>query len=125
MIRGLIFTLLVGLSGYTSAHQLTPTYPELRMSYIDGVYQTTMQLFNRREEVEYYEISVYDSEWNKIPFASKSRIYHVTNLQTITFDVFIREADKDKAVYICSRSRILKNEQAATVISSRVCSKIK
>lgn len=125
MIRGLIFTLLVGLSGYASAHQLTPTYPKLEKSHIEGVLQTTMRLFNRRADIEYYELSVHDADWNRIPFASRKRILYVDHLSTLTFDVFIREVDRDRATYICTLSKNPRRDDQLPVISSRICSKIK
>lgn len=107
------------------AHEMTPTYPTLEPSYMDGVYQISMNLFNAREEVEYYEIGVYDDEWNPIPFAATNRIIHVPYHSRATFDVYLRKADKDKVTYICTLSRLKKEDVDQSAIASRICSKIK
>ena len=45
-----VFVLVLGLlSGYASAHQFTPTYPELSPSHMTGVYKSEMVLFNTRK----------------------------------------------------------------------------
>jgi hypothetical protein len=40
-------------------------------------------------------------------------------------DVYIRDEDKDRAVYVCSLSKLLPTKEAVTIVSSRICSKIK
>ena len=53
----LYLIVLLCLFGFQSnAHEMTPTYPVLDSSYIEGVVVAKMKLFNRREDVEYYEI---------------------------------------------------------------------
>lgn len=108
-----------------SAHEMVPTYPELVPSFMDGLYKTTMTMFNKRKEIEYYEIGVFDSEWNPIPFVSNYQIYKIPYLTTMSFDVFIRKADKDRVTYICSKSKLRKVDTSKTAISSRICSKVK
>ena len=108
-----------------SAHEMTPTYPELKASYISGVVTTKMRLFNRRSDVEYYEISVYDADWELIPFATENRILKIDYLQTTYFDIYIRSLDIGKVKYICTLSKLKKDSSVTTVISSRICSKIK
>lgn len=108
-----------------AAHEWTPTYPELEKSYIDGVCVTTMTLFNRRQEVSYYEIGVYDHEWKKLPFATTDRIVKVGFLDRKTIDIYVKESDAPAAAYICSTSKILSADVKSTGIASRICSKIK
>ena len=36
-----------------TAHELTPTYPKMRPSYIEDVSVTQMKMWNRREDVLY------------------------------------------------------------------------
>ena len=108
-----------------NSHEFTPTYPTLNHSYVDGVMVTQMRLFNKRDDVEFYEISVFDGEWNRIPFASESRIIKVEYLKTKFFDVYIRESDMEKAEYICTQSKLKKKDVQSTGISSRICSRIK
>jgi hypothetical protein len=102
-----------------------PTYPKFDQSFVGGVLSTKMELFNKRAEVEYYEIQVFDADWNKVPFASEAKIVRVKYLETKRIDVYIRNEDILKVVYICSESKMLRQESKYTIISSRVCSKVK
>jgi hypothetical protein len=56
------FILLIGIAGHVNAHQFLPTYPTFELSFVEGVVQTKMQLFNKRKEIEYYELSVYEQK---------------------------------------------------------------
>lgn len=116
---------LVFLSSAAYAHEMTPTYPTLGPSHLDGLYKTTMQMFNKREDVKYYEIGVFDSEWNGIPFVSSYNIIKIKYLGHVTFDIYIRKADYERATYICSKSKLRKEDITRTAIASRICSKIK
>ena len=113
------------LSGLVSAHQFTPTYPKLYSSFIDGLLVTRMSLFNKRSDVEHYQINVYDKDWKEVPFATTVKIIEVKYLETKQIDVYIRNADKERAVYICSRSKLKAKSETSTLIASRICSKIK
>jgi hypothetical protein len=104
---------------------MTPTYPVLKPSYIDGVSVTKMKLFNRRNDVEYYEIGVFTSKWEPIPFASTSKIIKIGYNKRKLFEVYIRAADIAKAVYICTESKVYESTEQVTLVSSRICSKIK
>lgn len=121
MYRAIILLLL---SGYVSAHQWTPTYPSLSLSYIPRVVVTQMELFNTRSDIEYYELGVFDKNWNTVPFASPARIIQVGHLKREKVDIFIREIDLDRALYICSESKIQKGNKQASSVSSRICSKL-
>ena len=125
MYRQVIALLLVLCSGYASAHSWTPTYPVFTPSYIDGVIQTEMLLFNRRQDVKYFEVEVTDENFSPIPFASDSKIYRADYLQRVKVMIFIREESLSDATYICSRSKFLKSSTPVNLISSRVCSKIR
>jgi hypothetical protein len=118
--------LVLALSSTASAHELTPTYPKLRSSYVDGVSVTSMLLFNRREDIRYYEIEVFNKEWERIAFATSSRILTVNYLERKSFEVYIRDKDKKYATYICTRSKLIKNDKQVetSVIASRICSKL-
>ena len=125
MYRQVIALLLVLYSGYASAHSWTPTYPVFSPSYIDGVIQTEMLLFNRRQDVKYFEVEVTDKDFNPIPFASDSKIYRAEYLQRVKVMIFIREDSLFNATYICSRSKFLESAVPTNLVSSRVCSKIR
>ena len=51
---------------------MTPTYPKWEVSYIEGVQKAAMKIVNKRADVEWYEISVFDEEWEPIPFVLHS-----------------------------------------------------
>jgi len=108
-----------------NAHEMTPAYPKMQQSYVNGVYVTKMKLFNRREDVEYYEIQVFTNEWKPLPFASTSKVLNVGHNRRKLFEVYIRSSDLDKATYICTESKVFKNTEQVTLVSSKICSKIK
>lgn len=108
-----------------TAHELTPTYPELKPSFVSNVLVTTMKLWNRRNDVEYYEISVLDENMNNIPFATVDKIIKVGYLEHKSIDIYIRESDKNIAEFICTTSKQLKEDVKSTGIMSMICSRIK
>lgn len=113
------------MSGSLAAHEFTPTYPKLRQSYVENVLYTEMSLFNARPDVEYYSVRVFDESWNKVPYAVKSSIVKIKYLERKKIKVFIRAKDKDRATYVCSRSKIVASGSSKTSIESRICSKFK
>lgn len=106
-------------------HELTPAYPILTPSYVEKVSTTTVSLFNRRKDVTYYEIEVFDSNWNSIPFATESNIVVVPYQRTKKIEIYIHNKDIRKATYICTTSKLEKKDIQYTGITSRICSKIK
>ena len=124
-MRYFIILFMAIAGGHASAHQFTPTYPEFRPAYQPGVYVTDMQLFNNRKEINYYSIRVFDSDWNKVPFASNEKLIKIEYLGRKTISVYVRKEDVGKAAYICSKSKILANETSPSIITSRICSKLK
>lgn len=114
------------LSNSVFAHEWTPTYPKLRPSFVDGISVTDMTLFNNRKDVQYYKVSVFDAEWNTVPFSTGSdKIIKVSHLQRKKVSVYIRDKDADRVTYVCSRSKSLLDGQRETFVASRICSKIK
>ena len=113
------------LASTANAHEMVPTYPEMRPSYIDGLDVTTMKMFNKRADVEYYEIGVFDENFEPVPFVTSFQIIKIEYLGHVTFDLYIRKEDRGKARYICSRSKLRKDPDVRTVVASRICSKIK
>ena len=107
------------------AHQFLPTYPKLRPSLRDGVYETHLELFNSRKDIMYYELQVFDINWERFPFATYQRVVKVPYLDRKNLTVYIRKQDKFKATYICTQSKILQGIEQASVVSSRICSKFK
>lgn len=109
---------------FSVAHEMVPTYPKLEPSFMDGLYKTTMTIFNKRPEVEYYEIGVFTQEWEPIPFVSNYKIHKITYLTAATFDIYLRAQDKNRVTYICSQSKLRKQNQTQAAISSKICSKV-
>ena len=125
MIKYFLIMILLVICEPVFAHEMSPTYLEFKPSYIDGVMQTTIELFNRREDVSYYEIQVFDKDWNNIPYASNAKIVNIKYLDKKSIDVFVRKSDIDKVLYVCTLSRFVKSDITKTNISSRICSKVK
>lgn len=124
-MRYIMTVVMLTLSGYASAHQWLPTYPNLEQSYVPGILKVEMELFNARKDVRFYELLVYDASFQPMRFASTERIIEVGYLKRKNVEIFIREQDRSKVTYICSKSKLLKGVETATVVSSRICSKIK
>jgi len=109
----------------SNAHEMTPAYPVLDSTYINGVVVAKMKIFNRRQDVEYYAIEVFTEGWKPIPFATTSRVIKVPLNKSKLFDVYIRFADVNKARYICTTSKVYKGENQFALVSSMICSKIR
>lgn len=124
MYRALILFILF-ISGHVSAHEWTPTYPEMQQSHVAGVFYTDMVLFNGRKDVKYYEISVWDKDWGRIPFAAEVRIVPLDYLQRKQIRIYLREEDLAQATYICSLSKLEAEGESRSAISSKICSKIR
>ena len=122
MYRALILFLL---ALPIQAHQFTPSYPELEQSFVPGVKYTKLKLYNKRKEIEFYEISVFDMDWNTVPFAITERVLRVPYLQTKEIEVYLKEKDSNKSLYICSKSKLLKGQGSVPAVASRICSKVK
>lgn len=119
------FVLWVLSSAQVSSHEMTPAYPELRPSIYEGLNSTTMYLFNRRVDASYYEIGVFDRNWNSVPFATQNRMIEIDYLGKTQFEIFIQQKEKDRVEYICTTSKLLKSDIRSTGVTSRICSKIK
>ena len=75
------------LSASAMAHEWTPTYPKLAMSHMKDVWTTRMKLFNSRKGIDYYDVSVFDQEWNAVPFAVLMNPMNVKYLETKYIDI--------------------------------------
>lgn len=111
--------------GIANAHEMTPAYPKMEPSMYSGVWVAKLKMFNRRQDVEYYQLSVYDEEWNPVEFVSSEVIWYMPYLSRKNIEVYVREKDVSKVTYICTMSKIFRSEKTETVISSTICSKIK
>ena len=117
--------ILVMLSGIVNAHDMTPTYPKWKSSHVSGVIKTKIDLLNKRKDVEYYEIGVFDKDFKNVPFVTSYKILKLPYTKKVSFEIFINEEDRARAVYVCSRSKLRKEEKVRTAVSSRICSKFK
>lgn len=116
---------LILLVSSAAAHEWTPTYPKLEQSYWSGIMVAEMKLFNKREDIKYYELDVYDKDFNPIRFATIEKITKVNYLQTKRVSIYITEDLKDKIVYICSTSKLLKDDAVSSGVKTRICSKVR
>jgi hypothetical protein len=114
---------LLFFMGTGFAHEMIPTYPTLRPSHVSGILKAELELFNKRKEIEYYELGVFTEDWQPIPFVSAYRVAHVRYLGHLKFDVYIRKDDADRATYVCSQSK-LRGDGSGTLLASRICSKL-
>lgn len=121
----ILFVGLCILGGHISAHQFTPTYPILRQAPIPGVSVLSMSIFNNRKEIDWYSINVYDKDWNSIAFASTDKLINLNYLERKNIEVYIRTKDSDKLGYVCSKSKTLASVKNPSIITSRICSKVK
>jgi len=123
MYRQIIIALC--LCSSLHAHEMTPAYPKLESSYVEGVSVANLKIFNRRNDVSWYKIGVFTEKWKPVPFASTSDVIEVGYNKRKGFDVYIRSRDIAKAVYICTESKVFKSKEQVTLVASRICSKIK
>lgn len=107
-----------------AAHEMTPTYPEFKLSHVDNVVVTTMSLWNRRNDVSFYEIDVFDENMKPIKFATSNKILELSYLEKRKIEIYIRESDERRVKYICTSSKHLKRDTAGSSIKSTICSKI-
>ncbi len=117
------FIVALFLAGKVSAHEMTPTYPPLIPSYVDGLVSAKMTMFNARKDVDYFEVGVFDVDWKPVPFAATAKIMRVPYGSTKTFEVFVRDEDKKRATFICSLSKLRSDNSARAVVSSKICSR--
>lgn len=104
-----------------TAHEMTPAYLKL-VPVEDGIYETTIKMLNRRDDVEFYEITVFDGEWNSLPFGSYHRVFKLPYLKRKDVKVYFQEKIVNKLTYVCTTSKIFKGQ--GTFVSSRICSKV-
>jgi len=116
------FIILLVVSGSAMAHELTPTYPKLKQSYIPEVLQTKVKMWNARVDVVYYKIEVTDKDWKEVPFITEEKMFKLDYMQRREIEIFL--PSDTSAKYICTRSMLEKGARSRSMISSKVCSKI-
>jgi len=123
MYRSVILWVL--LCSSVAAHDMTPTYPKWKMSFIPSAKMTTMQVFNKRSDVEWYQIGVFDKEWQPIPFVTRYKIINIKYLKRVEFDVYVNEENAKLAEYICTTSKLRGNDDFKPIVESKICSRFK
>jgi hypothetical protein len=113
------------LSSIVAAHDMTPTYPKWKMSFIPSAKMTSMEVFNKRSDVQWYQIGVFDEDWQPIPFVTRYKILRVKYLSRVKFDVYVNDNDSKRAEYICSTSKLRGNDDFKPIVESKICSRFK
>ena len=122
-MKAIYATLAAAMASSVTAHEMVPAYPVLKPSYVDDVMQVQMRMFNKRQDVEWYEIGVFDANFRPVPFVTGYRILQVKYLSHVTFDVYVKSSDAYRATYVCSQSKLRREKTEGTVVASRICSK--
>ena len=86
---------------------------------------TTIEIFNKRSDVEYYEIGLFDKEWNPVYFVADYKVVQLKYLTGTSIDIYIAKENRERVEYVCSRSKIRKGSDTRTAVSSRICSRFK
>ena len=118
-VRFTVLLLVLPISAI--AHEMTPTYPVFAMSFMKGISVTTLNIFNKRKDVSYYEIGVFTKEWEPVPFVSQYTVISMDYLDTVSFDVYVSNLSLNSVEYICSVSQL----QLGSTVSSKICSRVK
>jgi len=58
-------------------------------------------------------------------FATKEKVFTVPTYSKYVINVYIRKKDLDKVTYVCTQSKLLKEDVGSTGITSRICSRLK
>ena len=116
---------LLFLSGLVQAHEQVPTYPEWKRGIYPGILVTTIEIFNKRNDVEYYEIGIFDKDWNPVYFVADYKVIRLKYLASASIDVYIAKENRNRVEYVCSRSKIRKESDARTAVSSKICSRFR
>jgi len=124
VLRNKLIALFLLWAFASPAHEMTPAYPVVKPSHVTGVVKVELSLFNSREEIKYYEIDLFDLNWKSIPFSSTYKIINVGYKTRKNFTVYIRKSDLDEATYVCTTSKVKRQLESKTLVSSRICSRI-
>jgi len=87
------------------------------------VYEVNLKMWNARVDVEYYKIEVTDEDWNDVPFITREKTFRLEHLGKKDIEIFL--PSDTSATYICTRSMLEKGNASKSIISSKVCSKIR
>ena len=116
---------LLFISGLAQSHEMVPTYPKWNPGIYPGILETTIEIFNKRSDVEFYEIGVFDKDWQPVYFVADYKVFKLKYLSSISIDVYIAKENRARVEYICSRSKIRSSDQIRTAVSSKICSRFR
>lgn len=116
---------LLLIASCAQAHEMTPAYPKLEPSHVSGVHKASLQMFNKRADVQFYEIGVFQADWTPVSFVTAYSVIKLDYLGHVKFDIYIRDEDAKRATYVCSMSKLRNDSSRATMVSSKICSKLK
>jgi hypothetical protein len=119
----LLIGILTLFSKSVLSHEMAPTYIKFVPSHINNVYKTSITLSNKRKDNNYYEINVFDKNWNKVNFVSGEKIMYLPYLSKKSVNIFVKDIDVNKVTYVCSLSRLLKSKSKDAALESKICSK--
>ena len=123
-LAALIAPLLLLSASPSNAHEMTPAYPQMKPTSVDGVIKFEMSLFNARDDVEWFMIAAFDKDFQPRRFATESNILHVKPNERINFNVYFRKQDVGKTVYVCTQSKLRGEAADIAMIASTICSRI-
>ena len=69
----------------------------MKFSHVKDVVKYELSLFNQREDVKYYQIALFDKDFNSMPFSTKYRIMKVDYKERVNFEVYVRKSDLNLA----------------------------
>jgi len=118
-MRYIILAAAILFSSIAAAHEMTPTYFNIKLTAYDGVRVVEMMIVNRRDDVSYYQFEAYDENWTPIAYASYDRVIKLDFGAAKGVTLYFKSKDAKRLTYICSRSLV------ETGVSSLICSKVK
>ena len=125
MCRLLCLWLLL-LNCAVESHEQSPNYHNWKPSGIDEIKKTNIRVWNKRPDIEYYEIGVFEEDLKTpIPFVTAYKVIPLKYLKEVKFDIYIRESNIEEARYVCSLSKLRSSNESQTLLVTRVCSKFK
>ena len=93
-MRSSVVLCLLLLNCAVQSHEQTPTYPTWKPSGIDGIKKTNIRVWNKRPDIEYYEIGVFEEDLKTpIPFVTAYKVIPLKYLKEVKFDIYIRESN--------------------------------
>ena len=108
----------------SSAHEMTPAYPQMKPTSVDGVVKFEMSLFNARDDVDWFMIGAFDKDFNPRRFATESSVVHVKHNERANINVYFRKQDVGETVYICTQSKLRGEAADIAMVASTICSRI-